>query len=893
MSKIQQAAASILSIMLALSSIPVNGVQAAETEGHIIINQIYGGGGKGDTPISHSFIELYNPTDADISLEGYTITYSSNRENPKEKHQGSTWQSDGTVQTVTLELTGIIASQHSYLIRCAAEDTSNPAVTLTQADTDWNQVIDNDLSVELILYADGARVDGISTRETDFCDIGEGSAPAASSISKQKSLRRIDFSDTDHNAADFQVVVWNDLPADAEAAAAYITAYSPRSSADGIWTDNSDTTETEPVQPDVPETTVSGTDSTETQVPETESPKTDSADTDTPSQESAIRNTGFENGTAVALEKLGSYISGVSNKDGGVAEIVSYDTAENTAWVVNGTTGMLDKISLSPVTDKTSQTLTAVSLDIKALAAEKAPWFNYGDMTSVSVCSDLGLVAVALQDASYDQNGYVALLKTDGTLCAMLEAGCQPDMVKFTPDGTRILAANEGEPREGIGAGITDPKGSVTIVTVNSTQPEASTSETILFDAYDSRRAELTAAGIILTKDTMPSVDLEPEYIDCDNTTAYIALQEANAIAVLDLNAKTFTGIYSLGYKDFSLPENAVDLTDDGTYTPKNYSALSAYMPDGISIYQTGGCTYILTANEGDAREWGSGDAEYVNEIKTTLTATDGTLAKKVRIIDASVTDGLPADTAVLFGGRSFSIYRVDASGVTQVFDSSNDFEAKTAAYLPAYFNCSNDDNEYDSRSQKKGPEPETVTIGTVEGRTYAFVGLERIGGIMMYDITDPQAVTYCNYINTRDFSEDPENADPSDNPGFYLNSDIAPEGMYFISSAHSPSGTPILLTAFEVSGTVTAYAVGTVPTGDTTEAGDSSDDTTGEEDSSTDSDTDSDADHDTDLDGSPSENEAPPTGDSSPLMLWSFLASMGIMGAAAAGCFRRKKHEK
>ena len=137
-------------------------------------------------------------------------------------------------------------------------------------------------------------------------------------------------------------------------------------------------------------------------------------------------------------------------------------------------------------------------------------------------------------------------------------------------------------------------------------------------------------------------------------------------------------------------------------------------------LYTVNGETYILTANEGDAREWGSGDTEYVNEIKETLTAADGTQAEKVRVIDPEVTDGLPEGKNVLYGGRSFSIYKVEEDGLTQIYDSGSDFEEKTAAYLPGYFNCSNDDNDYDSRSAKKGPEPESVIVGTVDGKTYA-----------------------------------------------------------------------------------------------------------------------------------------------------------------------------
>ena len=304
-----------------------------------------------------------------------------------------------------------------------------------------------------------------------------------------------------------------------------------------------------------------------------------------------------------------------------------------------------------------------------------------------------------------------------------------------------------------------------------------------------------------MVKYNLPSADFEPEYIAATNETAYIALQENNAIAVLDLETKTYDGVYSMGYQDLSAAENAVDLVEDGKYEAKNYDAVGAYMPDGVAVYEADGKTYLLTANEGDACEWG----DFCNETKATLTAADGKEAEKVRVIDGAVTDGMPDGKVVLYGGRSFSIYRADETGLTQVFDSGNDFEEKTAAYFPAHFNVSNDDNAYDSRSPKKGPEPENVTVGKIGDRAYAFVALERIGGIMVYDITNPEKTTFCNYINTRDFSEDPETAEK-------LTGDIAPEGLAFISAEDAPSHTPILLAAFEVSGTVGAYAVGEQP---------------------------------------------------------------------------------
>lgn len=519
-----------------------------------------------------------------------------------------------------------------------------------------------------------------------------------------------------------------------------------------------------------------------------------------------VKMDSFEIGSDLDMNKIGSYVSGISNLDGGVAEIISYDSVNNKAWVVNGATGMLDILDLKGVTCGTSETIEAVSLDIKELVSEVNPGFVYGDMTSVSVCSELGLVAVALQADAYDMYGCVGILNTDGEPVAMIKAGVQPDMVTFTPDGTKILVANEGEPREGYGEGVVDPAGSVTVIWLNAEDPASSTHKNIGFEAFDAQREELASAGVMMVKGNAPSVDLEPEYIACTNTTAYIALQEANAIAVLDLESGAYTGVYAMGYQDLSLEENALDLVEDGAYIANTYpDAVAAYMPDGISAFEVDGTVYLVTANEGDAREWGSDENEYCNEIKKTLIADDGIEAKKVRVIDPEVTDGMPEDKHVLYSSRSFSIFRVDEDGLTRVFDSGKAFEEKTAAYIPEYFNCSNDDNELDSRSPKKGPEPESVTVGTIDDHTYAFVALERISGIMVYDVTDPANAAYVNYINTRDFSENPEDADPEVNPGFYLTGDVAPEGMYLINTAD----TTVLLAAFEVSGTVGAYAVG------------------------------------------------------------------------------------
>lgn len=509
-------------------------------------------------------------------------------------------------------------------------------------------------------------------------------------------------------------------------------------------------------------------------------------------------NIGMENDAAsLNLKKIAGYSSGMTDADGGVMEIVAYNTVNGYAYSVNGKSGKLVAISLNGL----SANLTGTEIDMKSMV-NKAD-FIYGDMTSVAVSPDGSKIAVAIQADGYSDKGRIALLKCnkDGTvkLESLIEVGVQPDMVTFTPDGTKILSANEGEPREGYGENVLDPKGSVSIINVDDNSVE-----TIGFEAFDNDEARraLVADGVVLKKNTAPSVDLEPEYIACTNTIAYVSLQEANAIAMLDLDSSSFKGIYSCGFEDYSTIKVDIDKGDE-KYNPSTYSGVYGIrMPDAISLYTVDGIDYILTANEGDSREWGdeNTDTYHCNEkeVKKNGASPMGNIPKdtiggKVVYFDTSDYDGLIDGNDYLFGGRSFTMFKVTDSGIEEVYDSRDDFERRTSEYFPTYFNCSNDDLSIDDRSGKKGPEPETVTVGKVNGKAYAFVALERIGGIMVYDITRPDSIKYVNYINSRDFSDD-------------VAADDSPEGLCFVPAKKSPTGEAILLAACEVGGTVAIY---------------------------------------------------------------------------------------
>lgn len=535
---------------------------------------------------------------------------------------------------------------------------------------------------------------------------------------------------------------------------------------------------------------------------------------------------GYENGTAALnLTQIARYSAGQYNVDGGVMEIVAYNQATEWAYAINGQSGKLAAIPLAGLTAGAHvEALTGTEIDVKALVEAEDSTFQYGDMTSVAISPDSTTLAAALQAQGSNDAGRVALFtcEEDGslTLEALVETGAQPDMVTFAGDGV-VLTADEGEPREGYGEDIADPKGSVTVVDV-----EAQESTVVDFSAFDSQRDQLAEDGIVLKKGSAPSVDLEPEYIAVSGGKAYVTLQENNAIAVLDIESQTFEGVYSAGFEDHSTTAIDLDKKDDA-YDPQTYeSLLGIRMPDGIAAFTVEGATYLVTANEGDAREWGDEDQgtfylsederdfgeEGVTSPTGAITAENSGLEGKVVFFKTEDFDGLDPEKDYVFGGRSFTVFQATENGLEEVFTSGDDFEALTAQYVPEYFNASNDNAVLDDRSGKKGPEAESVTVGTVDGKTYAFVALERTGGVMVYDVTDPEAITFVNYVNTRDFGttvEGSEEYEDGELDKWVTGGDVAPEGLLFLDAASSPNGEPLLLAACEVSGTVAVYQLG------------------------------------------------------------------------------------
>ena len=480
------------------------------------------------------------------------------------------------------------------------------------------------------------------------------------------------------------------------------------------------------------------------------------------------------------MNLLKTYTTGIF--DDSAAEISAFDSGTNRIFVTNSSNGTVDVYDL-----------LGGNAPINTIAV--------GDGGPNSVAVKNGIVAVAVEATTVTDPGTVKFYDVNGTLQNTVTVGALPDMLTFTPDGSKVVVANEGE------ADVVNPEGSLSIIDISGGVGAASVS-TATFPAFNGQEAALRANGVRLFPGVATANDVEPEYIAVseDGTKAFVALQEANSLAVVDLNTSTVTDIKPLGVKDHSLPGNALDPSDrDSGINIANHPVYGMYMPDSIASYDVGGQTYIVTANEGDARDEDEriknltlDSAVFPNAAALQDDAVLGRL--QVSTIDGDIGDDGDYEELYAYGTRSFSIF--DQNG-NLIFDSGDDFEQITAADFPAEFNSSNDDNtDFDSRSDAKGPEPEALTLGVVNGMTLAFIGLERMGGIMVYDITDPNAPDFLLYQNDRDYSL-PDN-DPA-NP-------MGPEGMVFVDAADNAFGKNLLIVANEVSGSTDVYSVEAIP---------------------------------------------------------------------------------
>ena len=441
----------------------------------------------------------------------------------------------------------------------------------------------------------------------------------------------------------------------------------------------------------------------------------------------------------------------------------------------------------------------------------------YGGINSVAVRN--GLVACAIEDPVLQNNGKIVFFDQNGVFLKQVTTGALPDMITFSPDGRYLITANEGEPSADY---LNDPLGSVTVVDLQGgiaalTQANVTT---LNFVSYNAQAATLRAAGIRIyggpagTPSTVAQ-DLEPEYvaIAADSRTVYVGMQENNAMATLDLNTMQFTALRPLGYQDHGLPGFSFDASDQAAdVLLANWPVRGMRQPDAIAAFDLpaalGGGRYVITANEGDAREYSAfteavrlGDPAYV--LDPTAFPQAALLKNASALGRLNVTNRLgdtdgdgDFDQIYAFGGRSFSI--LNASTGALVHDSGDLLERLTStdAAFGSVFNASNTTGNpvRKNRSDDKGPEPEGATTGLIRDTTYAFISLERQGGVVAMNVNDPANPRLVAYANNRSLTTGA--------------GDQGPEGLVFVSAANSPTGAPLLILANEVSSTVSVYQI-------------------------------------------------------------------------------------
>lgn len=506
------------------------------------------------------------------------------------------------------------------------------------------------------------------------------------------------------------------------------------------------------------------------------------------------QNITIENNDCSFLRKVGTVTSAVG------AEIPGFDPMSSRIYLVAGTT-----VEYYLLDDTGTPTFVGTITPGFTIPNNTTSFPN-----SLSIKGGILAVCYDIRDNTTlaHQIGKVAFYSTTtGVYIHSVNVGYLPDMVVFSPDGNKVLTADEGEPNSYGQGNSFDPEGSVSIIDISNGILNA-TVQTAGFTAFNSQINVLRNAGVrIFGPGATVAQDVEPEYITFsdDGQTAIITLQENNALALLDIQTATITDIIPLGLKDHNMVGNDLDVSDrdltssSGRINLQNWPVRGMYQPDAIVGYTVFGQRYYITANEGDSRDYTGfteeirvGSASYGLDPVVFPNATTLKLNENLgRLQVSNATGNLDADNEFeridVFGARSFSIW--EASGEI-VYDSGNLFEEITAARIPSFFNSDGTSATFDTRSDNKGPEPEGVVLGYIGGKPYVFIGLERVGDVMVFDVSDPAAPVFIQHINTRE--------------------DEAVEGLTFVSAEDSPTGSPLLITAAEVSRTLTVYEVGT-----------------------------------------------------------------------------------
>lgn len=500
------------------------------------------------------------------------------------------------------------------------------------------------------------------------------------------------------------------------------------------------------------------------------------------------------------LDSISSFANGLIGSNS--AEIIAFDPAVNRLYIANSIAARMD------IVDFSNPSLPVI-LDSISIAA-------YGNINSL-IAHD-SIVVLAIENTNAQLNGAVVFMDYNGNYINQVEVGAMPDNISFNKNYTKILTANEGEPNDDYSL---DPEGSVSIIDIsngvlNLTQSNVTTLSLQIFNSQDSA---LLAQGVrIFSTSASVAQDLEPEYIAIsdDNTRAYVTLQENNALLSIDIVNDSILGISALGYSSYAAgSNNALDASDQSgmVLITGDLPIRGAYMPDALAFHTIAGQGYLFTANEGDSREFGSvedarriGSSTFNGTLDPTafpdphILRNNKFLGRLSALKYSGDTDGDgDYDELHVMSGRSFSIW--DPMTGAQVFDSKDMIEQIVAAHpvFGAIFNASNSVGTptLKNRSDDKGPEVEGIAVHQFNGHTYVFAALERIGGVMIFNVDNPLASYYVGYYNNRSVS----------NPN---GPDLGTEGIIIIAAQDSPNGQDLVILANEVSSTVTTYQMNT-----------------------------------------------------------------------------------
>lgn len=485
-----------------------------------------------------------------------------------------------------------------------------------------------------------------------------------------------------------------------------------------------------------------------------------------------------QGGPAIELTPVGGYETGLE----GGSEIVAYDARTERMYITNGAENAVDIVDISDPTDPS----LVRSVDLSSFGSS---------VQSVAVGDRLVAAAVAADEDT--ARGTVVTFNPNGRNIESYRVGVLPDAIAFTPDGTKIVVANEAEPVCDGENLLRDPRGSISIIDL-----EAERVRTAGFARWVGREDALRNRGVrIFFPGSNAAQDLEPEYvaISPNGRRAYVTLQENNAVAIVDIERARVQRIVPLGFKDHSVDGNGLDPSnEDGGIDIDTWNVRGLYMPDAIAVIgKRGPREKFVTANEGDARDYDCySEEERIGDFGLASPPYGPTNADEAELGRLRTTSAFPTtfngdgeiEQAYSYGARSFTIWNRRGQ---VLFDSGDQLEQLTADLVPEIFN--QDEGEVDGRSDDKGPEPEALAIGRVDGRLYAFVGLERTGGIAVFDITRPRRSTFVTYVTTE--------ADLGD---------ISPEGIVFVPARQSPTDEAMLIVSFEVSGSTRVFSIST-----------------------------------------------------------------------------------